>query len=79
MPTIRINPDIPVDLERSIVKALEKDRGLRYQHAADMRADLKRLKHETDTGRAGTASSGTMSAQDAVGCPENRVARPVSR
>jgi eukaryotic-like serine/threonine-protein kinase len=51
---------LPVDLERIISKALEKDRNLRYQHAADMRADLQRLKRDTDTGRAAAASSGTV-------------------
>ena len=53
---VRLNPDLPVDLERIISKALEKDRNLRYQHAADMRADLQRLKRDTDTRRAAAVS-----------------------
>ncbi|MGC2272558.1 MAG: protein kinase, partial [Candidatus Sulfotelmatobacter sp.] len=52
VPPIRMNPDLPADLERIIGKALEKDRELRYQHAADIRADLKRLQRETQSGRA---------------------------
>jgi eukaryotic-like serine/threonine-protein kinase len=61
VPAVRLNPDLPPKLEEIINKALEKDRELRYQHAADMRTDLKRLKRETDTGRSGAASSGAMS------------------
>ncbi len=53
---VRLNPDLPGDFERIINKALEKDRELRYQHAADIRTDLKRLKRETESGRASAAS-----------------------
>jgi len=48
---VRLNQDVPADLERIIDKALEKDRNLRYQHASDMRSDLQRLKRDTDSGR----------------------------
>ena len=57
---VRLNQDVPPKLEDLINKALEKDRNLRYQHAADMRTDLQRLKRDTETGRAIAASSGTV-------------------
>jgi eukaryotic-like serine/threonine-protein kinase len=50
-PLLRLNPDLPPKLEEIVNKALEKDRDLRYQHAADIRTDLKRLKRDTDSGR----------------------------
>jgi TolB-like protein/Flp pilus assembly protein TadD len=50
-----INPKIPAELDRIIGKSLEKDRDLRYQTAAELRADLKRLKRETDSGRTASA------------------------
>ena len=53
----RLNPEAPAELERIINKALEKDRELRYQGAAEMRSDLRRLKRESDSGRAVTTSS----------------------
>jgi len=59
VPAVRLNPDIPVELERIIDKCLEKDRGLRYQNASDIRSDLQRLKRDRDSGRLTTrAASG---------------------
>ncbi|HVH50380.1 MAG TPA: tetratricopeptide repeat protein, partial [Candidatus Bathyarchaeia archaeon] len=64
---LRLNPDLPPDLERIVLRALEKDRELRYQHAADMRAELLRLKRDTDTGRVAVANSGALpAAQDST-------------
>jgi len=61
-PALRLNPDLPVDLDRIIGKALEKDRNLRYQSAADMRTDLARCKRDLDSGRSASvaAVSGEM-------------------
>jgi serine/threonine protein kinase/tetratricopeptide (TPR) repeat protein len=57
---VRLNPDIPPKLEDVINRALEKDRNLRYQHATDMRAELQRLKRDTDTSRMSVANFGPM-------------------
>jgi serine/threonine protein kinase len=56
----QLNPQVPAQAEGLIKKALEKDRDLRYQHAADIRADLQRLKRDTEIGRGLTASSGKL-------------------
>ncbi|MGA7930970.1 MAG: protein kinase [Candidatus Sulfotelmatobacter sp.] len=57
---VRINPDVPPDLERVISKCLEKERNLRYQHASDIRADLQRLKRDADPSSARVIPSSAL-------------------
>jgi serine/threonine protein kinase len=57
VPAVRLNPDLPPRLEDVISKALEKDCNLRYQHAADMRTDLQRLKRDSESGKSAAAAT----------------------
>ena len=68
-PLSRLNPDAPAELERIVGKALEKDRNLRYQSAADLRSDLTRLKRDLDSGRTSADSS----------TPERGISQPVPK
>src|ERR1700741_786792 len=63
---VRLNPEIPAELEHIISKALEKDKKLRYQSAADMRTDLQRLKRDTESGRTAVATQAEPVSASAV-------------
>jgi len=60
IPLVRLNPDLPPELEHIINRSLEKDRDLRYQHASEMRSELKRLKRDTDSKHAIAAATSGM-------------------
>jgi eukaryotic-like serine/threonine-protein kinase len=77
-PVLRFNHDMPADFERILQKALEKDRNLRYQNAADLRTDLARLKRDLDSGRS-SASASAFSSGAAVPAPASSVSIPVAR
>lgn len=64
---VRLNPDVPPKLEEIIGKCLEKDRDLRYQHASDVRADLKRLKRDTDSRRSAVISTDELGGLESTG------------
>jgi serine/threonine protein kinase/predicted Zn-dependent protease len=75
-PVSELNPQIPAALESVIVKALEKNRDLRYQHASEIRADLQRLKRESDTA---SYSGLTSSVSRKSSIKSHLVAKPISR
>jgi serine/threonine protein kinase len=70
-PPLRLNPELPSELQRIVMRALEKDRELRYQHASEMRAELQRLKRDTDSGGSGAAASPSGEIATGTGLPKS--------
>jgi eukaryotic-like serine/threonine-protein kinase len=62
VPAVRLNPDLPSKLEDIIIRALEKDRDLRYQHASEIRSELMRVKRDTESGCSASVSSSSLSS-----------------
>jgi eukaryotic-like serine/threonine-protein kinase len=75
-PPARVNPNIPPGLEQIILKALDKDRELRYGSAADLRADLKRLKRETESAVSASAAVHQSKAIEGAAPAPRRIAKP---
>jgi eukaryotic-like serine/threonine-protein kinase len=69
-PSLHLNPELPADLDRIVSRLLEKDRDLRYQHASDLRSELKRLKRDTSSGRSEAVTS-SRPGTAAVGAPDH--------
>jgi Tol biopolymer transport system component/predicted Ser/Thr protein kinase len=69
VPPVRLNPDVPAELERIVTKCLEKDRNLRYQHSSDIRTDLQRLKRDTEFSRRVLPSGEVVGTAGAVPTP----------
>jgi serine/threonine protein kinase len=75
---VRLNPQVPAGLEQIIGKALEKDKKLRYQHAADLRSDLQRLKRDTESGRTAVATTSADPVSASSAAPASLASTPLA-
>jgi len=79
VPPLRLNPDIPAKLEDVIIRALEKDRTLRYQNAADMRSELRRLKRDTESSSRAVPAEAPPTPEKSGAVPAAQEASSASR